>query len=80
MPATLKELERWLTRPEGERLEFKAAHTQFDADDLTRYCVAMANQHGGHILLGVNDREWSPAARPSRTSPPCRGTKAIVCD
>lgn len=56
MPASLTELEQWLLRPEDERLEFKAARSQFSADELTRYCVAMANAGGGRIILGVNDR------------------------
>ena len=56
MPITLKQLKSWLREGENERLEFKEARAQFDADELTRYCVALANEHGGRILLGVNDK------------------------
>ena len=57
MTITLKQLKGWLLEGEGERLEFKEARVQFDADELTRYCVALANEHGGRILLGVNDKQ-----------------------
>ena len=53
---TLDQLQRWLGDPEDERLEFKEAKTQFDSDRLTRYCVALANEGGGHIVLGVTDK------------------------
>ncbi len=41
---------------EHQRLEFKEAKTQFDFDKLCRYCVALANEGGGHLLLGVADK------------------------
>lgn len=56
MTIALKQLKNWLHEGESERLEFKEARTQFDADELTRYCVALANEHGGRVLLGVNDK------------------------
>ena len=56
MTIALKQLKIWLHEEESERLEFKEARAQFDADELTRYCVALANEHGGRILLGVNDK------------------------
>ena len=55
-PPTLDQLQRWLGDPEDERLEFKEAKTQFDSDRLTKYCVALANEGGGHIVLGVTDK------------------------
>ena len=55
-PPTLDQLQRWLVDPEDERLEFKEAKTQFDSDRLTKYCVALANEGGGHIVLGVTDK------------------------
>ena len=66
-PPTLKQLQRWLGECEDEHLEFKEAGTQFDRDKLTRYCVALANEGGGHIVLGVTDK------RPRQV----RGTKAF---
>ena len=56
MTIALKQLKSWLHEGESERLEFKEARAQFDADELTRYCVALANEHGGRILLGINDK------------------------
>jgi predicted HTH transcriptional regulator len=59
MPAmiTLDTLTRWLTAPaESEHLEFKEAKQQFDTTKLLRYCVALANEGGGHLALGVSDR------------------------
>lgn len=49
-------LERWLTTPaESEHLEFKEAKQQFDTTRLIRYCAALANEGGGHLVLGVSD-------------------------
>lgn len=54
---TLDTLTRWLTAPaESEHLEFKEAKQQFDTTKLLRYCVALANEGGGHLILGVSDR------------------------
>ena len=57
MPVTLDTLARWLTAPaETERLEFKQAKQQYDSTKLMRYFVALANEGGGHMVLGVTDR------------------------
>jgi ATP-dependent DNA helicase RecG len=53
---TLEQFENWLAEPEGLRLEFKSATGQFHFDKLTDYCVAIANEGGGKIILGVTDR------------------------
>ena len=54
---TLDTLARWLTVPaETEHLEFKEAKQQFDTTKLLRYCVALANEGGGHFVLGVTDK------------------------
>ena len=54
---TLETLDRWLLAPvETEHLEFKEAKQQFDVGKLLRYCVALANECGGHIVLGVTDK------------------------
>jgi ATP-dependent DNA helicase RecG len=54
--STPAEIARWLAEPEGERLEFKSARTSFSFDNLADYCVALANEGGGRIILGVGDR------------------------
>ena len=43
-------------RSEHQRLEFKEAKTQFDSRRLHEYCVALANEGGGYLLLGVTDK------------------------
>lgn len=54
---TLDTLTRWLLAPaESEHLEFKEAKQQFDTIKLLRYCVALANEGGGHLVLGVTDK------------------------
>lgn len=53
----LETLEGWLNAPvENERLEFKQAKNQFDTNKLLKYCVALANERGGHFILGVTDK------------------------
>lgn len=49
-------LEEWILEKEGESLEFKTAKNRFDFEELTNYCVALANEGGGRIVLGVTDR------------------------
>ncbi len=54
---TLETLEEWLLLPtETERLEFKEAKQQFDTTKLLKYCVALANEGGGCIVLGVTNK------------------------
>lgn len=45
-----------LDRPEGSNIEFKSATGRFSFEELARYCVALANEGGGDIVLGVTDR------------------------
>lgn len=45
-----------LARRENENLEFKEAKNRFDFEELIDYCVALANEGGGKLLLGVTDR------------------------
>jgi len=54
---TLQDLDQWLNSPaETEQLEFKQAKQNFSKTDLFRYCVALANGKGGHLILGVTDK------------------------
>lgn len=54
MVTTIEQLEAWMQAPsEDEHLEFKAAASQFDSRKLTQYCVALANEGGGRMILGV---------------------------
>lgn len=52
-----QQLEHWLAgAPETEHLEFKEAKQQYDSTKLLRYCVALANEGGGYLVLGVSDK------------------------
>ena len=53
---TQNQLQDWLDAPEGSQLEFKSATGGFHFDKLVDYCVAIANEGGGRIILGVTDR------------------------
>jgi ATP-dependent DNA helicase RecG len=57
MSTTIQELERWMSMPrESEHLEFKEAKNQYDLTKVYRYCVALANEGGGKLVLGISDR------------------------
>lgn len=46
-----------MSGPEGCQLEFKTAKNSFSSDkDLPDYCAALANEGGGKLILGVDDR------------------------
>lgn len=57
-----------LASPEGSRVEFKTALGSYHFEELVRYCVALANEGGGTVVLGVTD------GRPRRTV----GTRAFA--
>ncbi|ACL63742.1 putative transcriptional regulator [Anaeromyxobacter dehalogenans 2CP-1] len=52
----LEELRIWMNSVEAERLEFKEAKNNFDLEKLVQYCVAIANEGGGVLILGVTDQ------------------------
>jgi len=57
MDITQKQIEFWKTvSSESQVLEFKEAKQTFQTDKLKEYCVAIANEGGGHIVLGMSDR------------------------
>lgn len=56
MGTSLDELSKLIQVPkEGANLEFKQAHNNFDFFKLLQYCVALANEGGGRVVLGVTD-------------------------
>ena len=79
MTITLKELSRWMKAREDEHLEFKEARQHFDFEKLVRYCCALANEGGGHMVLGVTDRRPREVAGTAAFSEPGR-TKAGVME
>ena len=57
MATTIQQIDTWrAANSEHQRLEFKEAKTQFDNRKLYKYCVALANEGGGHLLLGIEDQ------------------------
>lgn len=57
MTTTPEQIDLWRQSPsEHQRLEFKEAKNQFDNRKLYEYCVALANEGGGHLLLGIADK------------------------
>jgi ATP-dependent DNA helicase RecG len=56
MKTTWQQPKKWIQLTESEHLEFKQASRQFDSEKLTRYCVALASEGGGKLILGVTDK------------------------
>ena len=57
MTTTPEQIDFWRQLPsETQRLEFKEAKGQYDFRKLLKYCVALANEGGGHLLLGIADK------------------------
>ncbi|MBI5787296.1 MAG: putative DNA binding domain-containing protein [Candidatus Schekmanbacteria bacterium] len=54
---TLEQFHSWLKNDEDEHLEFKEAKNNFDFNMLLEYCVALANEGGGKLVLGVSDKK-----------------------
>ncbi len=55
MLVTLEQLQTWMSSRENEHLEFKEAKNRYEFEDLVKYCVALANEGGGHFVLGVTN-------------------------
>lgn len=61
MTTTAEQIDLWRsTASEHQKLEFKEARDQYSWDKLCEYCVALANEGGGLLLLGVSDRSPRP--------------------
>jgi predicted HTH transcriptional regulator len=57
MATTPEQIDLWRRSPsEHQRLEFKEAKNQFDNKTLYQYCVAIANEGGGFLIMGVADK------------------------
>jgi len=57
MRTNIRDLEHWMkASKESEHLEFKEAKNQLDTTKLFRYCVAIANEGGGKLILGISDK------------------------
>ena len=56
MRTSRDQLQQWLDEPEGTNIEFKEAKQNYHFEKLVDYCVALANEGGGKIILGVTDQ------------------------
>src|SRR5215510_11812870 len=56
MTTPLDQLQAWMNAKEDEHLEFKEAKNNFHFETLVKYCVALANEGGGNMILGVTDK------------------------
>ena len=56
MTVSMDELQTWMNAKEDEHLEFKEAKSNFHFETLVNYCVALANESGGRMILGVTDK------------------------
>ena len=53
-----KDIDMIISTPtENENLEFKEAQNQYDIHSLMKYCVALANEGGGLLILGISDNK-----------------------
>lgn len=58
---TPAQIDLWRASPtEHARLEFKEAKTTYSLERLYEYCVAIANEGGGNLVLGVADKPPRP--------------------
>ncbi len=61
MTTTPEQIDLWRSAPsEDQHLEFKEAKTQFDNKKLYKYCVAIANEGGGRLILGIANKPPRP--------------------
>jgi predicted HTH transcriptional regulator len=71
MSTTAEQIDLWRqSSSEHQRLEFKEAKTQFDFGRLCKYCVALANEGGGHLLFGIADRPPRPVVGSAAANDP----------
>ena len=56
MTVSIDILQTWMNSKEDEHLEFKEAKKNFHFEELVNYCVALANERGGRMILGVTDK------------------------
>ena len=57
----INKLESWINAEfENEVLEFKEARNKFSRQNLYEYCVAISNEGGGFLVLGITDSPLRP--------------------
>ena len=75
---TPEQFQSYIDAAEGSHFEFKEARGSYHFEDLVRYCVALANEGGGKILLGVTDRRPRQVVGTAAFSEPGRTEAGII--
>jgi hypothetical protein len=78
-PTTIEQIDAWrAAKSETENLEFKEAKNQFDFETLLSYCVAIANERGGILILGIANRPPRPVVGTKACSIVAKTTEDIL--
>lgn len=78
MTTTPEQIDLWrASSSEHQNLEFKEAKNQLDNSRLYKYCVALANEGGGQLLLGVADKPPRPVVGTSAFNNPVEMAEKI---
>lgn len=78
MATTLEELSRWMDEPEEhENLEFKEAKEGYHSERIFKYCVALSNEGGGKLILGVSNTKPRNVVGTAAANPPAGKQKEI---
>jgi len=72
MPTSPAEFDKLLSEEEDEHIEFKEAKHNFGFEKLLEYCVALANERGGRLILGVTDKPPRKVVGTSTFSSPAK--------
>jgi predicted HTH transcriptional regulator len=62
---------------EHQQLEFKEAKKQIEYTGLCEYCVALANEGGGYLILGVANKPPRPVVGTSAISNPAKTAQQL---
>lgn len=79
MTATPAQIDHWRqARSEHEHLEFKEAKAEFYTQKLYEYCVALANEGGGHLVPGVSNKPPRPVVGTRAFNNPIEMTQKLL--
>jgi ATP-dependent DNA helicase RecG len=78
MSTTPEQIDFWRSAAsEHQRLEFKEAKNNFNEHTLCKYCVALANEGGGQLLLGIADNPPRPVVGTSWCQNPVKTAEML---
>jgi hypothetical protein len=79
IPTTTQQIDAWrAAKSENEHLEFKEAKNQFSFQDLLSYCVALANEGGGKMLLGIANKPPRPVVGTKAFENPAKTSQKVL--